>query len=304
MTARAIVAAALAISAPTAGAHHDTEAMIARFTERIETGEATAELYYRRATEYRVLRDAAQAEADLLRALERDERFVPALQELAKLRAKAEDFDAALLSAEQAITVSESDSERAAGLVLLARLKAAAGYPAEALAACERAFELRPRGEVEWFLLRSELLGGLDRGDERPALLDAGYAATGSIVLRNARIDALLDNAQTATALPVIEEELAGSRLKSSWLLRRARARMIDGDRAAATADLEACLAELAGRIHPARPDLTLVADRGLANALLGRPDAARSDLARARAGGADRWVTAALEAALIDEAR
>ena len=155
MIGRATAVAALALSTLTAAAHHDTEAMIARFTERIETGEATAELYYRRATEYRVLRDAAQAEADLLRALERDERFVPALQELAKLRAKAGDFVGALSWAERAIRASGSDIERATGLLLLARLHAAAGQPDEALTHCERAFELRPRGEVEWFLLRS-----------------------------------------------------------------------------------------------------------------------------------------------------
>ena len=45
-------------------AHHNTEAMIAEFTAQIDTGEATAELYYRRATEYRVLRRPEEAEAE------------------------------------------------------------------------------------------------------------------------------------------------------------------------------------------------------------------------------------------------
>ena len=64
---------------------------------------------------------------------------------------------------------------------------------------------------------------------------------------------------------------------------------------------LALCLEELEKRIHPARPDISLIAERGLAQALLGRINAARSDLNRALAGGADPWMIATLERTLSD---
>ncbi len=295
-------AAALALAAAggrAARAHHDVEATIALLTERIEAGEADADLYYRRATEYRVLRKPQLAEADLRQALAQRWDYTPAHRELARLLAGRGEAEAALASATRAVDNARGAGERAGAMVLMARLLSASGQKAAALEACDAAFAQLPAGDVDWHLLRTELLSELGRGGERPAALQAGFAATGSIVLRNAWVDALLDNGDTSGALPVIEEELASSRLKSSWLLRRGRAHLLEGDREAARGNLEACLEELAGRIHPARPDLTLLADRGLARALLGDTEAARADLARARAAGADRWVTAALERAL-----
>lgn len=296
--------AGLALSALPAVAHHDTEAMIAHLTERIETGEASANLYYQRATEYRVLLRPVEAEADIHRALEQDTAHAAARMELARLLGARGEFDAAIAQADTAVENAKSSPDRATALLLMARLLAAADRPADALAACDAAFTLRPEGDVEWFLLRADLLRETGRGPERPAALQAGFASTHSIVLRNAWIDALLDNGDTATALPVIEEELATSRLKSTWLLRRARARLLCQQRDLAMRDLHACLGELTGRIHPIRPDLTLIADRGLAHALLGDFAAARADLARARAAGGDRWSTAALERELAGDGR
>ncbi len=55
----------------TSPAHHNTEEMIRQFTEQIEAkgDKAAPELYYRRATEYRVLREFGKAEADLEKAI-------------------------------------------------------------------------------------------------------------------------------------------------------------------------------------------------------------------------------------------
>ncbi len=292
-----LLSAALALLTG-ASAHHDTETQIRLYTERIEAGERTAEIYYQRATEYRVLRRPQLAEADLRRALDRDPAYAPARAELARILNARGEPEAALDAAAQNVAAATTPRRQAAALMLLARLLADNAEPAAALHACDSALDVRPEGEVEWFLLRAELLGELGRGSERPETLAAGHRATGSIVLRNARLDSLLDEGRAAEALPTIEAELASARLKSTWLLRRARATFTT-DPEAARADLEACLAELEGRIHPARPDLTLVADRGLAHALLGHRDRARADLARANRGGADRWVTAALERAL-----
>lgn len=284
---------------PPAGAHHDVDTEITRFTERIESGERTAELFYRRATKYRILHKSIEAEADLRCALECAPSFTPAHRELARLLAAQGKPAAAMVAARDAIDGSVTDSERAAGLILLARLQSQNKQARSALRSCEDAFLLRPSGEVDWYLLHAELLGTLGRPAEGATILRTGHVATHSIVLRNAWIDALLDTGRLDTVFPIIERELATSRLKSSWFLRRARAHLLAKRRSAAENDLHACLLELGPRIHPSHPDLTLIADRGLANALLGRLDAARADLLHAQTAGVDPWITAPLERVL-----
>ena len=63
--------------------------------------------------------------------------------------------------------------------------------------------------------------------------------------------------------------------------------------------DLKMYLKELDQRIHTKKPDMTLIADRGLANALLGNIDAAKDDLAHLIHVDADKWVTIPLEKAI-----
>lgn len=288
---------------PLLHAHHDTEKMIALFTRRMESGEANAELYFRRAVEYRVLRQYAKAEADLQQALKIDPNYTSAHRELAHLLAKKGEKRLAIQSARQAIHASGDINERSGAMILLARLLGASGQPETALRHCRDAFTLDPAGKVEWYLLHAELLDTLNRENERPEILAAGYTATHSIVLRNAWIDALLDAGRYSTALPVIEQELSESRLKSSWQLRYARAQIGLGLRTDANKTLTLCLEELATRIHPERPDISLIAERGLAHALIGQIDAARQDLAQARAAGADHWMTVTLERTLAGTA-
>jgi tetratricopeptide (TPR) repeat protein len=69
--------------------------------------------------------------------------------------------------------------------------------------------------------------------------------------------------------------------------------------------EFRAAIAEMDPRIRPETPDLMLVADRGLAYALLGDRAQAGRDLAAARAGGIDSWVTHRLEVvlAILDRA-
>lgn len=283
-------------------AHHDVESVIAGFTTRIEGGEHSADLYYQRATKLRILQRPDAAEDDLRRALEIDPGFAAAHRELARLLDEQGRTSEAIIAARRGIAVAPTDGSRATGFIILARLQMQTGQADAALVSCENAFQLRPRANVDWYLLHAEILTTLGRQTESAEILKNGHSATHSIVLRNAWIDTLLDSGQAGTALPVIEQELASSRLRSSWLLRRARARLQAGERTAAEHDLHACLRELAQRIHPSRPDLTLIADRGLANALLGNHDLARADLARAQAAGIAPWLTAPLARALDSE--
>ena len=50
-------------------------------------------------------------------------------------------------------------------------------------------------------------------------------------------------------------------------------------------------IVELGQRINPNHPDVTLLADRGLAYALLGDVPAADRDLTAAKKAGAEEWV-------------
>ena len=301
LTSILLVFSSSLVALPLLHAHHDTEKMIALFSERIQSGEASAELYFRRAIEYRVLRQYAKAEADLQQALKVDPNYTAAHRELAHLLAKKGKKRLAIQSARQAIHASRDINERAGAMILLARLLAASGQPELALQHCRDAFVLRPSGKVEWYLLHAELLNSLKMDRKRQEVLAAGYAATHSIVLRNAWIDALLDAGEHGTAMPIIEKELKESRLKSSWLLRFARAKIATSQKVEAIAALRLCLEELTVRIHPERPDISLIAQRGLARALLGRSEGACQDLEKALAAGADQWMTATLKRTLTN---
>tara|TARA_B110000116_G_scaffold271704_1_gene293292 strand:- start:1688 stop:2620 length:933 start_codon:yes stop_codon:yes gene_type:complete len=279
--------------------HHDTKALIEELTKRINSGESTAENYYKRAIEYRVLGQLNEAENDLEIALHRNANFTLARREITRILSKQGRHKLAILSAEKVITNAISQREKSSAMILLARMLLNAGEPSEAIKYSSTAFKLNPNGKLEWYLLHARLLGELNRDNERPEILRTGYQLTGSIVLRNAWIDSLLECKKYEIALPIIEKELTSSRLKSSWKLRRAKAYIGIGKINTAMNDLRMCLNELDQRIHPKKPDMTLIADRGMANALLGNIDAAKNDLAHLIHIGADKWVTIHLDKAI-----
>ncbi|MBT7982405.1 MAG: hypothetical protein HN584_07525 [Akkermansiaceae bacterium] len=279
--------------------HHDTKALIEQLTKRINSGESTAENYYRRAIEYRVLGQLKEAKNDLRIALQRNENFILARREITRILSKQGQHKLAILSAEKVITTATTQREKSSAMILLARMLLNAGEPLEAIKYSSTAFKLNPNGKLEWYLLHARLLGELKRDNERPEILRKGYQLTGSIVLRNAWIDSLLECKKYETALPIIEKELISSRLKSSWKLRRAKAYIGIGKINDAMDDLRMCLKELDQRIHPKKPDMTLIADRGMVNALLGNIEAAKNDLSHLIHIGAEKWVTIHLNKAI-----
>ncbi len=279
--------------------HHDTKALIEQLSKRINSGESTAENYYRRAIEYRVLGQLKEAENDLRIALQRNANFTLARREITRILSKQGQHKLAILSAEKVITTATTQREKSSAMILLARMLLNAGEPLEAIKYSSTAFKLNPNGKLEWYLLHARLLGELKRDNERPEILHKGYLLTGSIVLRNTWIDSLLECKKYETALPIIEKELISSRLKSSWKLRRAKAYIGIGKINDAMNDLRMCLKELDQRIHPKKPDMTLIADRGMANALLGNIEAAKNDLSHLIHIGAEKWVTVHLNKAI-----
>jgi hypothetical protein len=116
--------------------------------------------------------------------------------------------------------------------------------------------------------------------------LTDGFEATGSAVLEAESIEAMIDAGYAAPALARIESKLVVGRWRSSWLIRRARARLAIGDESSAHEDLRAAIEEIDERLRPDRPDLNLLIDRGVAHALLGNRVAALADLKTAREHG------------------
>ena len=285
----------------TASAHHNAEEMIRQFTEQIAAkgDETPPEIYYRRATEYRVLRQLDKAKADLEKAIEIAPEYVAAHEDLGRIHQAHGRHEEALQCLANAIAVSTTDREKAASLAVRAEILSAEGKHKEALSDVQGALDTYRRGAVDWFLLRSDLHAELGMKEERLKGLKAGHSRTKSVVLHNAWVEALIDTGDFDQARPIIEKNLEAARLKSSWLLRRAKLLLATGEKEAAKDDLLKAIDELNSRINPENPDVTLLVDRGVAWTMLDDRSAAKRDLGLARKAGADRWVTARLERAL-----
>ena len=114
-----------------------------------------------------------------------------------------------------------------------------------------------------------------------------GIRETGAGVLEIERVEALIDAGQFREALPLIETELNDSRIKSSWLIRRARAQLGLGKKADAERDLQEALDEIATRLNPTTPDVPLLLDKALSLELLGQKREALRAYEEAREKGA-----------------
>jgi hypothetical protein len=279
-------------------AHDSPEHVIEHLTARMARQGRTAELLYRRACEYRALGKLSAAEQDLAAALEIKGDDARARLDLSRVQLAEGKTAAALLTIEPAIKEAAADADRAPLWIVRSDIHLARKKIDDALADCQAACAERPL-EVDWQLKRSGLQARLGRHEARAAELKIAYEQTESGVLKIEWIEAMIDAGQTLQALEEIETELADCRSKSSWLLRRARARQGLGQSAAAADDLRAAIEELDERIDPARPDGSLLGDRGLAYALRGDWKVAAKNLALARAAGADEWMLQRLETLL-----
>lgn len=258
--------------------HTDISTTIKRLTEQIAE-EPSAPLYYQRATEYRALREKKHALEDLRAALTIDPGHAPA--KIALIEALGQS-DEALSLARQLASGPPKAASAIDGAYLLAHIHRERGELRKAFEVCRKLCQ-KTKGpgqkDTEIDLLYAHLLLDLDRPADAAASLKSAWKQSHSIVLRNQWIDVALTAGLTGEVLPIIEKELNSSRLRSSWLIRRARARLALGRTETARADLRAALHEIGPRINPTRPDLTLIADRGLAHALMGHPERAKSDL-------------------------
>ena len=279
--------------------HDSPEHVVEILTARMETVGKRPDLLLRRATEYRALNQLDDAERDLKEALKRDPAFLQALSDLCRVQQLQGKPKKAMGSVQRALRKTKSDGERAPLWMLRADLLSEAGKLQEALVDCDAAIRHSTGRELDWYLTRSQIQGRLGKFNDAARGLKEGFALTGAAVLEVEYVDALIDAGRYPEAMEKIEPALAESRWLSSWLIRRGRVKLGQGEVSAAHSDLLAAIQELNTRLNSTRPDFGFVADRCLAFALLGDRELAKRDLETARKLGADGWTLRRLELAL-----
>lgn len=265
-------------------AHDGPETVIASLnTTMLKTG-PTADLLFRRATEFRAIRDDRRAASDLQRALELDGSLEIARLELARLQFKLEKAAAESertssvcgepMKTIEPLTKSPDKEMRTAALALQGEIHLSYCQWQAAIADLSSALEKRPE-EIQWALWLAK--AQLENGRPMAGLfgLRKCLVATQSPVIRAALCDALIGAAQLdqhgdalsnvsllSEAKEIIEEELSESRLKSAWLIRRAEVLLLNDEKDPATRDLKSALEELNIRLATTRPDPELIKAR------------------------------------------
>jgi tetratricopeptide (TPR) repeat protein len=251
---------------------------------------------HQRALAHRATGKLDQAIADLQSAIAKEPKNLGYQLELTRMQLTARQPTKARHTADHALKLATTADQRANIHILRAEAYQLELKPKDALAATQLAFQAIPQGEIEWFLLRSECQRALGLHQQRIDNLAAGLKIHPSAVLKSHWIDALIDASQFAKALKEIDPELTDRRWKSSYLIKRARA-LIGLDRKADTETaLLAALSEIAPRLNPKRPDPILLADQGIAYALLGQKAKAQHCLKLLHQHHAPDWITIRLE--------
>ena len=289
----------LACAAITAPAHDSPEHVIEMLAARMEVTGPRPDLLWRRATEHRALANLPAAAADLQQALRIKRDYFPALIDLSRVQLAQGQRRRALATVDRAMRFVPDEAGRAPLRMIRAEIHCDAGDYDKALAECDRALRHAAGTELDWYLTRSQIQCRLGKFNDAVAGLQHGFELTGSAVLEVESIDALIDAGRFAEAIGKIESVLADTRWQSSWLIRRARVRLGQGDISPAHRDLALAISEINQRLNTAHPDATLLADRGLAQALLGDLMPAKSDLTAARKSGADPATLRRLELAV-----
>lgn len=295
MPSPASILLTLCLTALAVTAHESPEHNVQQLTRGIKTNR-TADHLFQRAAANRALGQLEKTAADLHGAISLDPTRLSYPLELCRVQLALGQPAQALDTANNALKLARSATQRARVHILRAEAYQLDQQPQPSLQAVQLAFHEAPRGEIEWFLLRSENQRQLQLHPQRIEGLNTGRQLHHSAVLKAHWIDALIDARRFPTALPLIDSELTDRRWKSSWLIKRARTLQGLQRDTEAAANLQAALTEINSRLIPTRPDPFLLADQGTAHALLGNQAQARACLEKLHHHRAPRWITSRLE--------
>jgi tetratricopeptide (TPR) repeat protein len=275
-----LVAGVLILSARLVRGHDSPEHEIKALTIQMAASGKTAELLRRRATEWRALSKWGEASADLQEAVSISPGSASLLCELAQVEAGGRRYGPAVTAVDQALALTGAEANRAGIYMLRAEIFERKGDYDRALADCSRAFS-NAMPAVDWYLTRGRLQSRAGQWRECAAGLRQGFEATGSIVLEIEWIEALIDAGEFDQALKRIEPYAERGRWNSAWLIRRARAQIGRGERAQAETNLEKARTQLRTRLAGRTPEISLLIERALAQALLRDMPAAKADFRR-----------------------
>ena len=270
-------------------AHDGPEEVLTTLNTAILRNGPTADLLFRRATEFRAMRDYKHAAADLGYAVRLDATMEIARLELARLQllqlksaSTSEDrvshYNQPLETVEPLLR-SNDTAMRIASLALRGEIHVADENWTSAIEDLSEALETRP--EEQWYLWRAEAQQSSNQYVASVEGLRIADAITQSPVIKAALCDALIgairhpaDSDATSAnmireAKAIIDLELSTSRLKSAWLIRHAELLLLCNDRHFAELELHAAIEELNARLQTQRPDPALVRDRNRAVRLL-----------------------------------
>src|SRR5258705_5309125 len=207
-------------------AHDSPEHRIDDLSFQIARSGKNPDILIERAYEHRALGHLADAAADFEAAYQLDRHLTVALKELALVQLAQSKPNLALATINRALvgrgvpaepSLVGRDSVEPPSDFLIARaeiLTAKHNYRA-ALQDCESAFH-QATDNPEWYLLRAQLQRRLGFFNECLRDLREGFAKTGSAVLEEECVDAMIDAGQHKAALKQTERELRDSRWRSS----------------------------------------------------------------------------------------
>lgn len=230
-TALAAILTMVLMSSQTTIAHDGPQEVLASLNSKILRNGPSAELLFRRATEFRAMRDYKHAAADLSYAVRMDGSLEIARLELARLQLQ-------ILKSESASAVGDSRFNQ-------------------------------PLQTVEPLLTSSDAAIRIADAKTQSPVVKAALCDALIDAIRQARDSDATSAEMIREATSIIDVELSTSRLKSAWQIRRAELLLLCDDRHQAETELHAAIEELNARLQTQRPDPALLRDRDHAVKLL-----------------------------------
>ena len=266
-------------------AHHGPEEVVEDITRQMERDGPSTALLFRRAGELRVLGRHQNAIADLEAALVLQPDHGGSVRLLIRLLQRTGQHTRALALAIRSLETLKAPLDRASVMVAHAESLLATDLPGQAEQYCRRAIGLATKAPVDWYLLHADILRQLERHGDLRRMLKTASENNPSVVLRNAWIDAAIDDGHGESVLDLVEAGLRDSRYQADWLLRCGRIHLQKGQREKAAENFTTALNEIRQRMNRPAHDTLLHLQLARAHACLGNmleADAAL-DLARSK---------------------
>ncbi len=285
-------------------AHEDPADIIDALSHQLEHAkqDQKAELYFKRANEYRALANEEKAKVDLITGLQISPKNGQAYISLGQLEKGA---NAAEYFTKGLRYTQDSKKQKSQALQGLSRCAYQLKKYDQALTFCEQSIAFDP-ANISLILYKSHILWRKGELKKRATYLAEESQKNPSIVIRNSWIDAVIDAGQKGgvgdEVIKIIQQEMQASRFKSSWQIRAAlcEPKINAKPNEVAKAYATAAIAEINQRLNLKRPDVTLLMDLARAYGIIQDQAKAQSYIQIAKKLSHSRWEMIELEEAVV----